>query len=223
MIGRRCHVRRRRGHWRIDGYEAILCRRDELCALHSLLLVALDVVVSQRLESLLLRADLVLEDLVLDRLFAQLLLFNLEILLQLLELLVEPFLVYLEVADLLALDLVPLTLLLHLLGLPVEGLLLDAVLVELFLQCVVLGDYFVVIVIEFGLLLIEFLFLLVLELHAGLNGAQFLGELPLLGSALDLEVLVRLPDPLLLDLPLVQLALVLLQRLVDLSGHPLAL
>jgi len=71
------------------------------------------------------------------------------------QLVVQSILVRLEVTDVLAINLILLTLRLDFLGLPVELLLLDAVLVELLLQCIILGNYSIVPVIKRGLFLLE--------------------------------------------------------------------
>lgn len=128
--------------WWVNGHEAVLGRGDELRPLHCLLLITFDIVVSHGLQSLLLGRNLVFEYLMLDRVFAQVLPFRVQIGLPLLELFVESLLVRLEVADLLALQPVSLAFVLQLLSLSLERLLLDAVLVKLFLESVILMHNF---------------------------------------------------------------------------------
>lgn len=190
-------------NWWVDGHETILGRGDELRPLHCLLLITFDVVVSHGLQSLLLGRNLVLEYLMLDRVFTQLLLFGFQIGLPLLELFVESLLMRLEVADLLALQLVSLTFVLQLLSLPFERLLLDAILVKLFLESVILADDFIVFFLVLGKLLIELLFFLYLRFHAALNCTQLLGQFSLLPFTFDFEILLSLSDSLLFDVPLV--------------------
>jgi hypothetical protein len=149
-------------NWWVYGHETILGRGDELRPLHCLLLITFDIVVSHCLQSLLLSRNLVFEYLMLDRVFAQVLLFGFQIGLPLLELFVESLLVRLEVADLLALQLVSLAFVLQLLSLPLERLLLDAILVKLFLESVILVHNFGMFFLILGKLLFELLFFLVL-------------------------------------------------------------
>lgn len=158
-------------NWWVYGHETILGGGDELRPLHRLLLITFDVVVSHGLQSLLLGRDLVFEYLMLDRIFAQLLLFGFKISLPLLERFVESLLMRLKVADLRALLLVSLGRVLQLLMSPLERLLLYAILLKLFLESVILAHNFLVFFLILSELLIELLFFLILQFHAVLDGA----------------------------------------------------
>lgn len=190
-------------NWWVYGHETILGGGDELRPLHRLLLITFDVVVSHGLQSLLLGRDLVFEYLMLDRIFAQLLLFGFKISLPLLERFVESLLMRLKVADLRALLLVSLGRVLQLLMSPLERLLLYAILLKLFLESVILAHNFLVFFLILSELLIELLFFLILQFHAVLDGAQLLGQFSLLPIAFDFEIIVSLSYPLLFDIPFV--------------------
>ena len=102
------------------------------------MLVSLDIIVSETLDRLLFGLELIFEDLELNLVLSELLPLCLQVESQLPQLFLESLFVHLEVADLLAINLILLSLLLDLLCLPIELLLLDAVLVELLLQRIIL-------------------------------------------------------------------------------------
>ena len=127
-----------RGQRGPDWHERAFCRRHHLGFLHHGLLVSLDIIVSETLDRLLFGLELIFEDLELNLVLPELLPLCLQVESQLPQLFLESLLVHLEVADLLAINLILLSLLLDLLCLPIELLLLDAVLVELLLQRIIL-------------------------------------------------------------------------------------
>ena len=144
-----------RGQRGPDWHERAFCRRHHLGFLHHGLLVSLDVVVSETLDRLLFGLELIFEDLELDLVLPELLPLLLQVKPQLPQLFVQSVLVRLEVADLLAINLILLALLLDLLRLPIELVLLNAVLVKLLLQRIILGNYGIVLFVKFVLFLLE--------------------------------------------------------------------
>ena len=109
-----------------------------VCEVHHVLLRGcLDILVPHRLDSLLLRAQLVLKDLELDSILGDLLTFLVKGNPQLAHLILNSFLIGLEEADLLGVTLIVLALLPNRLSSPVKGLLLHVEALDLLLQLII--------------------------------------------------------------------------------------
>ena len=122
---------------------------------HVLLRSCLDILVPHRLDSLLLRAQLVLKDLKLYSIFGDLLTFLVKGNPQLAHLILNPFLIGLEEADLLGVTLIVLALLPYRLSSPVEGLLLHVEALDLLLQLIIKVLDLRVLLLKFCLALLE--------------------------------------------------------------------
>ena len=173
-------------------------------------MVCFDIIVPQSLNGLLFGHKFISKYVELDSVLLDHALLLFYVFLSLLQLLVEGFLVGLEVAYLLALGLVAKTLVLRGFSFPLEVLFLDAVLVELFLQVVVFNSHLVVFLFKLVQFLIKGLLFLKDLLHLLVDVGKLNAEFAFLFLALDQEVLSFLSQLLLDDLPLVHLLVVLL-------------
>ena len=87
-------------HWIFKWSELTLCRSNEFSFLDQRVLITLDIVKSKILNSFLLGLQLILKYLQLNFVISDLVLFSLQVCLQSFELLHEPWLIWLKVADL---------------------------------------------------------------------------------------------------------------------------
>ena len=181
----------------------------------------LDVLVAHCLNGFLLRAQLVLENLKLDPILLNGLLFLIKGALKPLHLVLDPLFVSLEEADLFRVELVVLSLFFHGLRTPIESFPLHTVPFHLLLQLVVLVHDLVLLFVKFGLLLLEGPLFRCQVLRLIVSVLKLLSQFQLCHIHLFAEVLPRHVDLLDLNLELLHLFNRLLLLSLSSVAHPL--